>query len=425
MFARIADPAGVARRLREIVPAVNIEGPDDSWRRAIVAVQHGSERRTLTLTHDPTYYTGEDWKSQMDGMQGFLSQFPNSKRKQIAVLLPSTFQFALGVLVDPDLDDEHDARLRVLFEIANMLDGVLFTPTMLRDAQGRILVSLRGEHEEDSDAAWPRVVASVSVPATTGRNTAGSKAVPNAESATVERVARRALALAAVTGRAMLEQGVTITPRLGGPFQWAFDLFANTERQRQELLRWIESIGIGDELEPWEWQVLQRPVGKLDGRMQIDSTWRLEGLAILAWALERYDIPPLDELVKCEELWSSLGLLNVAASKALLSKPKLRSQEQIKAIRKRQLTIHWRLRDFAIRKNVIDFAEFARTSWFGPLDVSEIPLIDGDLAIGGMRLDLAPKGVFDLCLSIAQERHQAANWMIEGPTLYSEASIGT
>lgn len=30
LFARIADPAAVARRLREIAPAVEIDGPDDN-----------------------------------------------------------------------------------------------------------------------------------------------------------------------------------------------------------------------------------------------------------------------------------------------------------------------------------------------------------------------------------------------------------
>jgi hypothetical protein len=33
LFARIADPAGAARRLREVAPAVELDGPDNSTGR--------------------------------------------------------------------------------------------------------------------------------------------------------------------------------------------------------------------------------------------------------------------------------------------------------------------------------------------------------------------------------------------------------
>jgi hypothetical protein len=54
LFSRNADPAGVARRLRELAPDVEIDGPDDAWTSAIVAYGGGKKRRTLTFTHDPT-----------------------------------------------------------------------------------------------------------------------------------------------------------------------------------------------------------------------------------------------------------------------------------------------------------------------------------------------------------------------------------
>ena len=56
LFSRIADPAGVALRLREIAPDVAIDGPDDAWTSAVVAFGAGKLRRTVTFTHDPAYY---------------------------------------------------------------------------------------------------------------------------------------------------------------------------------------------------------------------------------------------------------------------------------------------------------------------------------------------------------------------------------
>src|SRR5262245_14056327 len=73
LFARIADPAGVARRLRELAPSVKIDGPDDNWRNAVVSFGMLWRKRRLTLTHDPAYYAGPDWAAQMDGMRGYFS----------------------------------------------------------------------------------------------------------------------------------------------------------------------------------------------------------------------------------------------------------------------------------------------------------------------------------------------------------------
>lgn len=74
---------------------------------------------------------------------------------------------------------------------------------------------------------------------------------------------------------------------------------------------------------------------------------------------------------------------------------------------------------------MMDFAEFARTCWFGPLDISGLPLVDGDLALHGRRIDQAPPDSIDTALSAARERHQAANWLREGPDRYSDASVAT
>src|SRR5262249_4666450 len=75
LFARIADPTGVARRLRELAPSVAIDGPDNAWRKAVVTFGKLWKKKRLTLTHDPEYYAEPNWSTQMNGMRGYFSRF--------------------------------------------------------------------------------------------------------------------------------------------------------------------------------------------------------------------------------------------------------------------------------------------------------------------------------------------------------------
>ncbi len=417
LFARIADPASVAQRLREIAPEVEIEGPDDNWRNAVVTFREGKDRRTLTFTYDPSYHSEPNWSSQMSGMRGYYSQFPDTDRKHRVILLTSSLRFSLGTLFVPDFDSEGDARLDVLFDVAELLDGVLFTPSSLRDARGRVLFGSGGEDEEDPDAVWPRVVGEVSVsePVGAAMHEMSRPKPPDDQDEgstppSAERVARRALALTAVTARAILEQD-------------AENQEATTTYR--DLLTWVRDIRIDDEFEPDETEVLQRPLGRLEPGQQIHATWRLEGLVVLAWALSRSDIPPHDALVSLNSLWQSLGLLDAQAAVKLLAEPTLRPRAEIGTLRNRLFALHWRLRNFHLNPDVMDFAEFARTCWFGPLDLTGLRLVNGDLALQGQRIDHAPQDVFSSAHSAAQERHQAANWLWEGPERYSQASVAT
>jgi hypothetical protein len=94
-------------------------------------------------------------------------------------------------------------------------------------------------------------------------------------------------------------------------------------------------------------------------------------------------------------------------------------------LRNRLFTLHWRLVDHRVHPRVLDFAEYARTCGFGPLDLTGLPLVKGDLAIGKQRLDQASRDLVSRTESAALERHKAANWLWEGPERYSEAGTDT
>jgi hypothetical protein len=420
IFTRNCDPAGVATFLRDRAPGATFDADGDEWREAVVTFGKGKSKRTVSFSHDPDYYGEPEWSKQMSGMWGYFASFPDSPRKESALMLTTTFRFAVSVAFEPDYDfATDDPRLALLYDVAKFLDGVLFVPGAMLDASGRVLYGADSPEEEEPAAEWPKVRGSVSMSSPAGEwmheksrpRTAEEGPYEDAEPPTAERVARRALALAAVTGRAILEQD---DPKS-----------KETKSTYADLVAWVKEVGIDDEFEPEEREVVKRKPGKLDQRQQIDSTWRLEGLAVLAWALKKFDIPAHDELVQVSPLLRSVGILDADAARALLAKPELRSREEIATLRNRLFALHWRLRDYSINPKAMDFAAFAQKCSFGPLNITGLPLVDGDLAIRGARIDRADEDALRAAHSTAQERHLAANWLWEGPELYSEASVAT
>ena len=63
-------------------------------------------------------------------------------------------------------------------------------------------------------------------------------------------------------------------------------------------------------MEPAEAACLGTPEGALSQQDTINCVWRLEGLAVLAWALGLAKLPRYDELVSLDELMDRLAFLD-------------------------------------------------------------------------------------------------------------------
>src|SRR5215467_7327552 len=180
-----------------------------------------------------------------------------------------------------------------------------------------------------------------------------------------ERVANRALVLCAVVCRTGSESDA-----------------GNSEAEsfRLEIVRWLDRLALVGEVEPAEIDLINKPLGALERKEKINASWRAEGLAVLSWALGKYELPPYDELSDAPSAGEAIGFLQDRIDTVVV-RAHLRSQDQISALAESLFSAHWRLREYSLRPEAMNFEEFARTASFGPLSLEGLRLSGRDLAI--------------------------------------------
>jgi len=229
------------------------------------------------------------------------------------------------------------------------------------------------------------------------------------DSPSPERVARRAFVLAALACRSAIEGDA-----------------GNSEAEafREQVMQWLTQAGIASELEEGERLVLEAPLGTLTRRQGIDSSWRAEGLVVLAWALEKWGLPSYEELSNPADIADALGFMEQEGL-SLLEAPRLRNGSEIEAFASRLLVVHWRLRQFQADRHSIDFEELVKSPGSPFPDVQGIRFVNKDLAIGNVTLSEAQEQEWAKVMSIMVERHRAVNWLLGDASTYSEVSCDT
>ena len=226
---------------------------------------------------------------------------------------------------------------------------------------------------------------------------------------TPDRVAARAIVLAAVSCRALIEED------FGKP---------GAEQLRKDVIDWLDRIGVSGEMEQSEVALLATPLGKLDKDTRVDASWCSEGMAVLAWVLGCVPLPAFHAECEPSEVANSMGFLGEREATPLLQ-PRLRDSREISHWEETYLTLHWRLRQFSSESGPMDFAAYVSSCNWGPLRLDELELCEGDLAIEGVRINRLDYSAFRKTLSIVQERHRAFNWLIGWDRLYSQVTTDT
>ena len=225
------------------------------------------------------------------------------------------------------------------------------------------------------------------------------------------RVARRACCLAAVALRG-----------LAGTWD-----HKDQQEFLPQLTHWFAESGLQDEIEPNEHEVIRAPASELDERSTINSCWRWEGAAVLAASLGRLTLPPHDQTIDTQDCGQACGLLaRRQALDDLFASAAFDEQFDRFGYANRVLALHWRLRQFInAERQPLDFATYARGVQWAEFDLRGVRLIEGDLAIGDTPISRADTDHVHTAMSIASERHIAANWLIGWDETYSEVENPT
>jgi hypothetical protein len=417
-FLTRLDTAGLVELVQDLDPDARVEEDGQGGMRLVACVLHPAGVLSVTLQYDPEYLEGAEGAAQRRGMQEYFRRFPcdPTRISRVVAAIP-VLTDAVTVQYQPDqLEDMDDPRDGLVWGLAKRFDGVVFLPGVLFDAEGRVLLSAAGE--VDADAALPADAPEPQAPLADDAEAdlawvdeedgEDDEAVPPPAA---DRVARRAVVLAGVAARSMLEQ-----------------MHGAGEDMRGSLARlqaWLGALGVRDEAEDDEWAHVHTALGALDPQDAINGMWRLEGLGVLAWALGRFDLPRYDTLVDPDAVLLGLGLMDVAAARALLDTPELIDDDVLDAFADQALAVHWRLREHSLRPEPLDLTDFAERCWFGPIDASWAELADGDLALEGSAVGAASDDARGRVHSSALERHQAILWLRGQRARYSAIDTAT
>ena len=322
--ARVAPDVALQEILRA-VPSAKVTKAGGTWSNIDVEFSRSLMRKNLRLnvSHDPEYYGPEQWPKQHLGMIGYFSNFPAGERELPLIQTLASFRFALASTFEPELRPDGDPRFDLLCDVAHAIDGCLMIPGGLLDSLARPLIYADGEF--DPEAVFPPVPEGQEPPPyLVAAFQGGDDEDEDVEPPTPQRVAARTLVTAAVVGRGLLEMQLQ---------QGHAEVAENLPR----IVEWIRELGLESECEPEEWQRLNTPAGELAEQAMIDSMWRIEGLAVLAWSLGLIDQPPYDELVDSEHLLPATFFLDEANGRALpLFRPRacvLRASSRSRAIK--------------------------------------------------------------------------------------------
>jgi hypothetical protein len=191
-------------------------------------------------------------------------------------------------------------------------------------------------------------------------------------------------------------------------------------------------------------------VGALSEDERVNSSWLIEGAAVLAWALGLGEPLAHDNQCTPSLVKKQLGFL-VPDRLTTPPAPVLRSRKEIVEEFERLWAVHWRLTDYRIHPVPKQFEDLGKRPpfWFGPLATDGIPtascrnpalalpeveipgMVDvtadeiDDLAIRGHAISTATPDDRHQCESIVLERRRALGWVCGLAVRYSDVPMDT
>ncbi len=223
-------------------------------------------------------------------------------------------------------------------------------------------------------------------------------------------VARRALVLAAVTCRGSIDRASGVP---------------EAEALYVSILEWLTSTRLWADVQPDEKSLLETPLGSLPERDVIRATWRVEGMAVLAWALKLLDPPRHDAKVDPYAVAEAVGFLSDEVPN-LISAAELQPYEHLVSYRELLYAVHSRLRAYLRHPASKDFRGWIEEDWLDLLRVNTCELLAGDdLGIDGVPVAEADLERIREVEWVTTERHRAVLWLLGDAASYSEVHVDT
>lgn len=202
----------------------------------------------------------------------------------------------------------------------------------------------------------------------------------------------------------------------------------------RRLKKFVEDSALPRWFSKQEAASIAEPVGSWSRQTFINAHWRFESLAVLIWAMGRIEVmPAFDATVSTIVIPNRIPLLgDLETVHEFVRESNLRECDAIDEMREIAESWHWRARTHALATGTYptesdpnELLKYARESaasagesgWFTP--------IDGDYPVFGKPYQRVTKEEWQLLISIAQERHYAANWLCGDAADWDEVSLDT
>lgn len=219
-----------------------------------------------------------------------------------------------------------------------------------------------------------------------------------------ERIARRALVLAALACRGELEA------HAADPEARAIDATVRA---------WLAQSGLLGDFEARERALLDPPLGALAPGDAAVGTLCGEGAAVLAWSLARGELPAIDVDVDAGAVAAALGWLDPDVAQGF-DAARLRPRTDLLLLAEALEVAHWRLAD----GRGASLAQFADGRIRSAGNAAALPLApNGDLLIGGVPPAEAGPAAVAATIRRIHARRRALNWLLGQAADYASIRV--
>jgi hypothetical protein len=209
-----------------------------------------------------------------------------------------------------------------------------------------------------------------------------------------ERIHKRALALAYLACRAMIDGD----PNPSAP------------KMAEAIRTFVAGVRLEDVLEPAESRLVNAPFGAFREFEREETSWTVEGVAVLAWAIGKTELPPYWCNCNGATVSVALGMFR-PETRETLGESRLRDANEIEMCALSYLVLNQRIGQYIASPGRMNLAVRLRDPNSPHLLVEGIELIDDDLAIDGLPLSQVEAERFGEVAQIVRERFNALKWL--------------